>query len=147
MGDRPGGIWLMHDSTREPYWTSASVRGIGVAVIISMWTGCATLRCSFSRWRTPNLQKGVQRRQLGSGTHQATLLRSSILNTLAGFDIAFLSGFVSLRSSLVLLVNDDQAEGRPFLVGERACANHQVHSTRLDARGQLLALLPSEAKW
>ena len=51
-GWRPGGSSRITDTSRSPYAVSASVRGIGVAVITST-SGCMPLRRSVARWITP----------------------------------------------------------------------------------------------
>lgn len=57
---------------------------------------------------------------------------------------AKLNGSSTRARSLVLLINDNQAQGRPALARERGCADDQVHSACRDARAQFAALLREE---
>ncbi len=50
MGARPGGISSITERSRSAYAVSASVRGIGVAVMTSM---CGSPASRAARWRTP----------------------------------------------------------------------------------------------
>ena len=53
IGSRPGGVSRITDTSRSPYTVSASVRGIGVAVITST-SGQSPLPRSVARCSTPN---------------------------------------------------------------------------------------------